>query len=273
MNQYNFHIDHDISGVEIMSAVIHSQKTHAHVHEEYAIGVMEKGIQSYDPKNRNSKYMIRGDIPVVNPYTLHHSENLDNKGFQYRMFYIEKELVQQISHELYSTTESLPLFNHFSIRDSYAEQHLLQLHKTLENNLFTPIQKQNYLYEVLSYLIKNHSTLKKQHLKFYNNQQAISNVIDYIHTNFRQKIELKEIAKIAALSPYHLNRIFTKAKGITPHQYLINLRLNEARKLLKKKHKPTHIAHEIGFFDQAHFTRNFKLFLGITPKQYQQQIT
>ncbi|WP_196891604.1 hypothetical protein [Aureivirga marina] len=43
MNSVDFHIDKEISGVELMKASITSQKTMAHVHEEFAIGVMENG--------------------------------------------------------------------------------------------------------------------------------------------------------------------------------------------------------------------------------------
>lgn len=76
-----------LRGVELMSAHIQSLKTNAHVYSEYAIGVMEYGVQGYDPKKPNDNYMTRGDIPVVNPNTVHNSQNMDDKGFRYKMFY------------------------------------------------------------------------------------------------------------------------------------------------------------------------------------------
>ncbi|WP_459210890.1 AraC family transcriptional regulator [Aquimarina rhabdastrellae] len=272
MNQVDFHIDKDLDGVEIMSANIKSYKSQAHIHDEYAIGVMEYGIQGYDSKHKRDKYMIKGDIPVVNPQTIHNSENLDDHGFIYIMFYIKPELINNIGQEVFDKNKGNPKFSQFAIRDTYVEKHLINLHTVLRNNTFDCIQKQNYLYEVLVYLIKNHTISHQDIIREHKDRKTLNKVEEYLHDNYTKKIELKELAEIAELSPYHLNRMFAKANGIPPHQYLINLRLNKARKLLKRMKTSTEIAYEVGFYDQSHFIRNFKLFLGITPKQYQKQI-
>ncbi|BDD05730.1 helix-turn-helix transcriptional regulator [Aureibacter tunicatorum] len=272
MNKLNFHIDKDLDGVEIMSANILSQNTHAHTHQEYAIGVMERGVQSYDPKRKKDKYMVSGDIPVVNPFTVHNSQNLDEDGFSYRMFYIDSKVIEHISSQVFEIPDAARIFDRFFIRDHYVERNLIHLHHILENNAFDIIQKQNYFYEVIAYLLKTHSILKAHSPSIINAHSAIQRVEEYIHARYSQKIELKDLSKVACMSPYHLNRLFAKKKGLSPHQYLINLRLNKARELLKSNYSATEISHQVGFYDQAHFTRNFKLYIGITPKQYQKQI-
>ncbi|WP_196891602.1 AraC family transcriptional regulator [Aureivirga marina] len=227
------------------------------------------GIQGYSPKKAKDAFMISGDIPVVNPFTLHKSENLDIKGFQYRMFYIDSELFLKVSQEVFGK-EILPQFQEFAIRDVYLEKNLIQLHKILFQDSYTLLQKQNYLYEILTYMVKNHTIIGKENqLKLNHSKNIVSKVEDFLRVHYHQKIELQDLVEIANLSPYHLNRIFAKEKGIPPHQFLINLRLNKARKLLKTSKNVTEIGLEVGFFDQSHFTRNFKNFIGITPKKYQ----
>jgi AraC-like DNA-binding protein len=100
----------------------------------------------------------------------------------------------------------------------------------------------------------------------------VARVMDFIHAYYTRKIELKELADVSQLSPFHLNRMFAREVGLPPHRYLINLRLNKSRELLKSQRSITDVALQVGFYDQSHYIRNFKLYLGITPKQYQMQI-
>jgi AraC family transcriptional regulator len=83
-------------------------------------------------------------------------------------------------------------------------------------------------------------------------------------------VSLADIAGAAHLSPYHLTRVFKKATGISPHQYLVQVRVNSARSLLTAgagDRSLAEIAAAVGFADQSHLTRHFKRMLGITPKQ------
>ena len=65
-----------------------------------------------------------------------------------------------------------------------------------------------------------------------------------------------------------LARAFTTAFGIAPHAYLIGRRLDAARDRILGGQPLADVAAEVGFFDQAHLTRRFKRFLGITPGRF-----
>jgi len=56
---------------------------------------------------------------------------------------------------------------------------------------------------------------------------------------------------------------------LAPHAYQINLRINQARELLRAGQALADVAFALGFCDQSHFHRSFKAYTGITPKQYQ----
>jgi len=78
---------------------------------------------------------------------------------------------------------------------------------------------------------------------------------------------------VAHLSTYHLTRVFKKSTGVSPHQYVVQVRVNSARSLLTAgagNRSLAEIAAAVGFADQSHLTRHFKRVLGVTPKQLRQ---
>ena len=83
-----------------------------------------------------------------------------------------------------------------------------------------------------------------------------------------ENITLNQLAKISALSAFHFLRTFQKTYGLSPHEFLKNVRIERARKLLKKGLPITEVAGQTGFYDQSHLNRNFKKILGLTPGQY-----
>jgi AraC-like DNA-binding protein len=66
----------------------------------------------------------------------------------------------------------------------------------------------------------------------------------------------------------HLVRSFTRQFGLSPHAYLTGRRIDTARHLMLHGARPADVATMVGFYDQAHFTRNFKRHTATTPASY-----
>lgn len=101
--------------------------------------------------------------------------------------------------------------------------------------------------------------------------RAIAQALAFIHDNYGKELSLADIASAAHLSPFHLARLFKRLLGVSPHQYLIQLRVNSARWLLAAgcgERSLAGLASAVGFADQSHFTRHFKRVLGVTPRQF-----
>lgn len=99
----------------------------------------------------------------------------------------------------------------------------------------------------------------------------LKQVTDYINENLYQDIKLIELAAIAQMSPYYFLRLFKQATTLTPHQYILQCRIEKAKLLLQHSELGiAEIANQVGFCDQSHFTRCFKRTVGVTPKQFQQ---
>ena len=83
---------------------------------------------------------------------------------------------------------------------------------------------------------------------------------------------LEEMAAIAGLTTSHFCRVFKKATGSTPHQYVLKTRLDRGRHMLSHSDLPlAHIAEFLGFKSQSHFTRAFRQFTGRTPSDFRRQ--
>jgi AraC-like DNA-binding protein len=99
--------------------------------------------------------------------------------------------------------------------------------------------------------------------------QAIRRALDYANARFSEPgLSITQLARAAGLSDYHFMRCFRATTGLTAHQYVLQLRLREARHLLAHDTPPSAVACTVGFADQSHLNRHFRAAFGVTPGQY-----
>jgi len=91
--------------------------------------------------------------------------------------------------------------------------------------------------------------------------------LEFIRRNYRECPRIGDLASQAGLSVFHFIRVFRVVAGVTPHQFLNRVRVERAHALLQRGVSPSLVAHEVGFSDQSHLTRQFKRILGTTPKK------
>ncbi|MEM9887812.1 MAG: AraC family transcriptional regulator [Bacteroidota bacterium] len=105
----------------------------------------------------------------------------------------------------------------------------------------------------------------------FSNQLQIDRAVDikrYITKNFAQPINLELLASSHFSSKYHLIRIFKKYYGITPRQYLINERIEQAKKQLKLGQSVSDTCYLVGFSSINSFSNLFKAKTGMSPSIY-----
>ncbi|MBE7019156.1 MAG: response regulator [Ruminococcaceae bacterium] len=122
--------------------------------------------------------------------------------------------------------------------------------------------------------LRNILTLTGEYLKNYKGKSQfalVQKTINYIHKNFSTISSIEEIASQLFVSYSHLRNVFKKELGITIYDYLLSVRMEEAKKLLStSKMNLTQIAYKVGYSDYDYFKTVFAKYNGITPREYQQ---
>jgi AraC family transcriptional regulator len=99
--------------------------------------------------------------------------------------------------------------------------------------------------------------------------ERLQRVRDYVEAHLDEDLSLTVLADIACLSPYHFSRSFKQATGVGPQRYVIQRRIERAKRLLRQTHQPLAlIAQEAGFADQSHLTQTFHREIGVTPGRF-----
>ena len=91
----------------------------------------------------------------------------------------------------------------------------------------------------------------------------------FIEKYHSEKIELERMAAAAFMSRFYYIRIFQQVYGVTPRQYLRDVRIKKARELLKMGHPVTQVCLDVGYESLPTFSRAFKQATGCSPKAYQ----
>ncbi|AJE02652.1 helix-turn-helix domain-containing protein [Geobacter pickeringii] len=98
---------------------------------------------------------------------------------------------------------------------------------------------------------------------------GLQRAVRHIQKNLAKPLYLDDIAREACLSRYHFCRMFRKHLGLTPMKFILHLRVERAKGLLKRSDMTvTVVAHKTGFNDLSEFSRQFKLSTGLSPVAY-----
>jgi two-component system, response regulator YesN len=97
--------------------------------------------------------------------------------------------------------------------------------------------------------------------------------IELIESNFKRALLIEKLANTTRLSASRLRRVFKNETGLTPAQYLKQLRIRKAKEYLETTFLSVkEIRREIGARDESHFIRDFKKVYGVVPTQLRSQV-
>jgi AraC family transcriptional regulator len=99
--------------------------------------------------------------------------------------------------------------------------------------------------------------------------RQMQRIRDFVEAHLATDIRLDQMAELCGRSTEYFVRLFKATNGVSPYQYVLNLRIERARKLLGDETQSlADIALACGFSHQEHFTRMFRRFTGVTPGRY-----
>lgn len=236
---------------------IHSSK--AHFHNEISIGLIERG--STQTEINGNTYELHEKTFLIIPSDLAHKCNPYNyKNWNFRMLYLTKEWFKSA----FNIQGEKVKFDYMKIgEDMFLD--IIKLTNKIESETIN-IENETKLVNYISLLINNLSL--EDSLCENTNIKKINEIKKYIENNYLKNIMLDDLSERSQISKYYLIRKFNEYYGLSPHQYITNLRINHAKKLLKNNMDFADIAIDSGFYDQSHFIKCFKEYTGVTPMNY-----
>jgi AraC-like DNA-binding protein len=265
--EVKFWVIPQLNNLELLHATYINHSFAKHIHEGFAIGVIERGALTFS--YRGEKVVApSGHINLVIPGEAHDGNAASSMGWSYRMFYLEPTLMEQAAYQISGSVQETPFFKAGSIQDDYLAGLIRNLHLLLERPNIPLIEQESLLLTMLTEFILRHADERLSMKNVGKENQAVNRAREYIEDTYTQNISIKNLSNLCNLSPFHLIRVFRACVGVPPHVYLKQVRIKRAKELVAKGFSIAFIAHEIGFTDQSHFSKQFKQITGITPSKY-----
>jgi AraC family transcriptional regulator len=100
-------------------------------------------------------------------------------------------------------------------------------------------------------------------------RRALQRACEFMRDRIGERFSLQDVASSAAVSRFHFARMFRVSTGLSPMSYLLQLRIDAARRWLQAgDRRIADIAAALGFCDQSHFTRTFRRATGLAPSEF-----
>ena len=183
------------------------------------------------------------------------------------------QFVQHVAREtLVQDGDRLTLMPTFHIRNPQIESISMMLLNELEQGASGSRLYLDSLTNILAInLLRQHATTQTKVPTYEGGlpPRQLRQVLDYIDAHLDQDIKLAGLAQLLDMSQFHFSHLFKQAMGISPHQYLLQQRVERAKQLLKHSDQLiVDIALECGFSSHSHLSRQFRQLTGMTPKAY-----
>lgn len=250
-----------IAGVEAVEAdTRHSFSRHTH--EQFGIGLIDRGAQ----RSLSGRGMVEagpGDTITVNPGEVHDGAPIGHAGRSWRILYFDPSVVAEAISDASEGKVRCPEFPRPVMTDLDVARRFRELFPLMTGYGVrgSETRRDELLLMVLAH-VADFPGRKRSAPK------AISLARDLIDEDPAAPVTLADIARACGLSRFQALRGFAAATGLTPHAYLIQRRIDLARRLIARRTPLAEAALAAGFADQSHMTRVFVGKYGVTPGAY-----
>lgn len=253
-----------LSGLSMLEADFTTHEYAPHSHDEFVIAVTEVGGAII--KTGRETIEVRPDVLFVsNPAEPQSAWMGRSPRWRYRSFYLSDAALSEVARHV--GIDGAPCFPRSAVRDAELCQALLDLHRALAAGQES-FDDAELLISALGRVFIRHGHYDQRMQAELPERHALDRVVECMRERFRDRLELADLAGVAGVTVFQLIELFRRATGLTPHAFLIQLRLSAARRELSHGAPLAEVAIATGFYDQSALTKHFKRAYGITPGQY-----
>ena len=260
-----FFVSSRFGGLECLKASFQTHVYAPHTHEGFAIGAIYSGCETFSARGRQHR-AGPGEFAFVNPLDVHDGAPLD-RGYSYRMIYPGAETMARIAAEISGEDAGTPFFAEAVVADVELASHFKVAFDTLEAQPGS-LAGEAGMFEGLALALIRHAGTRPREV----GEEAgpVARVRALLDERYGEELALEDLAAVAGLSRAHLIRAFRRGVGLSPHAYLLDVRVRRAREGVRRGESPAAVAAACGFCDQSHLNRAFKARLGVTPGAFRQ---
>lgn len=237
-----------------------------HTHAEYSLGAILDGASCYQYRHQHY-YINTGSTMLIAP-NIPHACNRESESaslqWHYLMLYIDEKAWHSLSEvfQCYLVPDGKPR------QDAVLFRLLKQLHRAWSETPVSLLAIETAWLDCFQRLCVLYDKRFKPSVVA-DNPQTIQLAVEWLNQHLTEEISLAAWAQAVDLPRHQLLRQFRHCIGISPHQYLLNKRIQLAKQLLKSGSSASDVSYQLGFSDQSHFQRTFKRYTAVTPKHYQ----
>ena len=257
-----------VPGMSLLRADFTSHDYAPHAHDAFVIAVTEAGGDEINSA-RGVEWVCPSILFVSSPQERQSARMGDSTRWVYRSVYLAEPAVRFVAHGLGIT--AVPHFTRSMIEDGDLIERFGCMHRALEAD-DDSFRADELLIDAFGTLFHRHGSggIRPAHPP--RDRIIAGRIIELMQARYEENLGLDELANTAGLTRFQLIRLFKRIVGLTPHTYLIHLRLNAACRHLKRGHSLAESAQAVGFCDQSALTRHFKRCYCITPLQFAEAV-
>ncbi|AHL33691.1 AraC family transcriptional regulator [Pseudomonas brassicacearum] len=236
-----------------------------HSHDHFSIGAITAGRSTYIHERSNFQVQS-GTVVLMNPGDVHACNPIDDEPWSYVMLYVDTQWLRDLQRRIgFDETLEFQSFSTTHSRDVELFAALQGLYEQLVDERLDTDRKRA---AAEAFFTDLQQRLNPAGRPDRGSHPGLMRAAQFIHDHCTEALKLEDICTAAQLSPSYLSRAFKRHYGMTPHAFLVNRRIQFARRQLREGKLIADVALDSGFADQAHFQRAFKQHLAATPGQY-----
>lgn len=253
------------TGLEVVSARFHGHAYDMHLHDEWLVGVTRHGVQDFFCRGQR-RQSTPGRVILIEPGERHDGQAVRDDGFSYCMLYLPQAWIrEQVGGD----------DSRFGVRRTLTDDPLLA--DSLLSTCAAVFEAAPRLTveagrDAVTRRLRAHFGVAPPETASGPRRRGngpAERAMDYLRAHFADDIGMAEVVAAAgAADRFQLARGFRARFGTSPHACQVQLRLAEARRLLRAQMPPAEAACLSGFADQSHMGRWFRRAYGVTPATY-----
>jgi AraC-like DNA-binding protein len=251
--------------LELLRGLHVTQEYPRHWHEEIYLCATLGGASYLDCLG-TSLQTRPGTLAMVAPGDVHANRKI---GCSFRCLLMGLHALQKAVEQFAEQSIRGLSFRSGLIEDQRTLGRFLKVHRAMEE-AEPDLGREDIAFFFLHELAVRHGTASTPLPRSGNEDFAVRRTKRFLDEHYAERVSLHELARLAGLSAYHLNRTFRRKIGMPPHEYQVQVRIIKAKSFLRLGRSISETVSLVGFVDQSHFTRHFKRSVGVTPGKFLQ---